>query len=275
VRTTYRDGWVRAASLDLHYVAWGDPSNPPLVLLHGLTENAHTFDFAAQWLAEGFAVYALDFRDHGESDATATAPTLGDLVQDVKDVVAGLGLRRFGLLGHSMGGRVALAYASRHTDEVAWLVIEDAPPSITPQAEALVAAFLRSLPERFADLGAVQRFLRPAMPSAGPEFLQHRALTSRAPLAGGTSSLKFTMPTSTALGSDLWDRLGRLPMPLVVLRGKGSKVLLAEEAERMAAQAPHGRLVTVERAGHVIHADNPAGYRAALEGFLEEVAPEA
>lgn len=268
----YHDRWIEVDGRQLHLLDWGDPADPPVLLLHGLTENAHTYHEVAPWLvAAGWRVVALDWIGHGDSDAPVGTVDLGLLAKDALAVVEALGLERPGLIGHSMGGRVTLLLAGTHPARWRWAVVEDAPPSLTAQSAGLVAAYLASLPPTFPDVAALVRFLRRPIPLGSREFLRYRALTSRWTLPGGDLVFRFTLGRDDSPNEDLWPVLSGADLPVLVLRGRGSKVLVAEEAARMAALLPRGRLVTVERAGHVIHGDNPAGYLAAVGGFLGDV----
>ncbi len=70
--TGYTDHTIEARGIAFHYLEWGDPSSPPMVLLHGLTGHAHIWDHMAPRLAERFHVFALDQRGHGDSGCTAS-----------------------------------------------------------------------------------------------------------------------------------------------------------------------------------------------------------
>ena len=64
----YQDGWVAVDGLRVHYTEWGKPTAPPVLLLHGLNVQCHTWDPIAHKLAEEFHVYAMDLRGHGDTD---------------------------------------------------------------------------------------------------------------------------------------------------------------------------------------------------------------
>ncbi len=268
----YRDRWLEIYGRLLHLLDWGDPASPPVLLLHGLTENAHTWHEVAPWLAgSGWRVVALDWIGHGDSDVPDGPVDLPLLARDALAVADALGLDHPGLVGHSMGGRVTLLLAGTRPERWAWAVVEDAPPALTPHAARLVAEFLASVPATFPDVAAIVRFLRRPIPLASRDFLRYRALTSRWTLPGGSLAFRFTLGQDESPKQDLWQVLTGADLPVLVLRGRGSKVLTAEDAARMAALLPRGRLVTVERAGHVIHGDHPAGWRAAVGAFLTDV----
>ncbi len=107
----------------------GPGDAPAIVMLHGLRSYAQTFASLAAALQPGWRVIALDQRGRGHSDWDPQQRYYTDhYVVDLEAVVAALGLPRFVLLGHSMGGATALVYASRHPDRLSALVIEDMGP---------------------------------------------------------------------------------------------------------------------------------------------------
>src|SRR5205085_8668122 len=110
----------------LHYLDWGEAGNPPFVLLHGFSAMARYFDGFAAHARRHFHVYALDQRGHGESDwADSYEPD--DMSNDLAEFVDQLGLDRFVLLGHSMGGGVSFRYPADHLERVVRLLILDTP----------------------------------------------------------------------------------------------------------------------------------------------------
>ncbi len=129
----YRDGFVEANGLRFHYLDWGDPGGPPVVLLHGTTSNAHSWDRISAMMAKKYRAIALDARNHGDSDTSPVPYNRDLLAEDVAATVDALGLDRFGLIGLSMGGRTAMIYAGYHPERIERLVIEDIAPD-TPVA---------------------------------------------------------------------------------------------------------------------------------------------
>src|SRR5437773_7043729 len=128
-----RDRTVDARGLAFHCVEWGDPAAKPLVLLHGITGHARTWDRLAADLAPHFRIVALDQRGHGDSPPAPDGDyTMGTMAQDLGAVADALGLGTFTLLGLSMGGRVAIAYAGGQPSRVERLVIVDIGPDIHP-----------------------------------------------------------------------------------------------------------------------------------------------
>jgi pimeloyl-ACP methyl ester carboxylesterase len=135
--------------LALHLSEWGDPAAPPVVLCHGMFDNAHGFDLLAPLLAERFRVIAIDARGHGESDWTDAYPWYIDVL-DVMNVLRSLD-RPAHLVAHSRGGGLATDAAVRAPEHVRQLVNIDGfgPP---PEGFEIESARRdeRSTPERLA-----------------------------------------------------------------------------------------------------------------------------
>ena len=123
-RIAPRDCLADINGLKLHYLDWGREGLPPMVLLHGFSAHAHYWDGFAAKMRDNFHVYALDQRGHGDSEwATDYGPET--MPADFASFVDQLGLDRFVLLGHSMGGGVAFRYAASHPERIENLIIVD------------------------------------------------------------------------------------------------------------------------------------------------------
>jgi esterase len=167
-----RDAFLTLDGRRIHYRDWGDVSAPPLLLLHGSFQHAHTWDPIARGLADRYRVVAPDWRGHGESDWTPTyspEKALGDL----EALVGLLGLARFALIGNSIGGRFAVVYAARHPEQVTHVVMLQgfvAGPS-PPEVGAQIGRLLE-IPESFADLDEAEPAFRAVAPYAPDDVLR-------------------------------------------------------------------------------------------------------
>src|SRR5438093_9868035 len=125
-----------------HYLDWGTAGRPPIVFLHGGGLNAHTWDLVCLGLRRERHCFALDQRGHGESEWSpvmdyGTESHVGDLQAFVEQ----LGLDRFVLVGMSLGGANALAWAGRHSARLAGLVLVDIGPETRQAGVRKIAAF--------------------------------------------------------------------------------------------------------------------------------------
>lgn len=122
----------RTRRLDLggsyrNLLEWGDPANPVVVLQHGMRDHAYSWSWVAETLAERFHVIAPDLRGHGDSDWSPDRNyTLPAFVIDLAQIVDTLKLPRFGLIGHSLGGQIALRYAASFPDRVSNMLLIEA-----------------------------------------------------------------------------------------------------------------------------------------------------
>lgn len=167
-----RDGWLGATDgTRLYWQAWGAPdaARGPVVLVHGAAEHGGRYAHVAERLAaEGYSVYALDHRGHGRSDGPrAMIDRFDRLVQDLALFIARVreehpGRRPF-LVGHSLGGAVALTYAARHRDTIEGLVVSgpavgtEAVPGALKTLTAVLSAVAPRLPVFKIEDAAVSR----------------------------------------------------------------------------------------------------------------------
>ena len=134
------DREVTLGGLPFHYLDWGNPDRPTVVLLHGGGQTAHTWDLAALLLRDRYHLVALDQRGHGDSawtpDPEQDAAPL--MVEDTRAFLAHVeetypGSSPLALVGMSMGGAVALRYASENPPALRALVIVDVAPETIPR----------------------------------------------------------------------------------------------------------------------------------------------
>ena len=167
-----RDETVTLDGLRFHYRDWGEPTAPPVVLLHAYLQHARTWDTVARGLADRFRVLALDQRGFGESEWAADYHELR-LVADVAEFVDALELGAFSLVGFSIGGSAAITYAQLYPDRVERLVAFECftDPDVAEEApyrHTMLAHLsrLRSLPETFAAPEEAVTAFRPLAPHA-------------------------------------------------------------------------------------------------------------
>jgi pimeloyl-ACP methyl ester carboxylesterase len=259
-----------------HYTEWGQASARPLVLLHGVTGHARTWDDEAGLLAERYRPLALDQRGHGDSEPVpdgdySDAALLGDLVAFVDT----LHLERLTLVALSLGGRVAMNYAGHHPDRVERLVIVDIGPEIAPAGRARVGMLMAAAPERFDSVEDVVTHMRANNPLYTEALLRRRAQHAVRPLPGGGFTWKYDRALRDAIRqgrlrvpADLWPQWRAITCPTLLIRGEHSDVLSEETAKGMIDTQPAARLAVVAGAGHTVPGDQPAAFQALLRQFL-------
>jgi pimeloyl-ACP methyl ester carboxylesterase len=250
-----------------------------LVLLHGLSSHAHTWDRFAPAVADSFRVLALDQRGHGETDWAEQYSTRL-MAADLDAFVDALGLRTFALIGHSMGACNAYYFAANHPERVERLVIGDfGPDTVGSSAGGQVAARIQAAasasfatPEEAVQLAITQN------PRADEADVRNRVSANLKQRDDGSWVWRYDAAGLAAHGpaarmptrEEQWQLVARLTCPTLLVRGAESDILQPETAERMVEVIPNCKLVEVERAGHSIPLDNPNGWLDAVRPFLLE-----
>lgn len=265
--------------LTCHFLRWGDPDAPAALLLHGLRSYARTWESIAHVLSEDHCVIAPDFRGRGDSSWDPKRDYYTDAyVSDVEGLVAHLGLERFALVGHSMGGTVGYAYAARHPEQVEVLVVEDiGPGSSTAGAGAeRIRREVSSIPSGFESLDAVRAYWQGIRPGISERALASRIENTVRPAENGRWEWKLDMAGIRAArlsgdpaGSvDLWACVEALRCPTLVIRGGRSDFLPVETCEQMAKRQPLLRWREIPDAGHYAHDDDPTMFDSLVADFI-------
>lgn len=276
-----RQRTVTVDGLRLALTEWGPADGRPLVALHGLRSYARTFAGVAAALQPGWRVIALDQRGRGHSDwdPQQRYDTL-TYVADLEAVVAALGLQRFHLLGHSMGGANAIVYAARHPDRVQSLVVEDMGPGASASSAGAerIKRELAGTPPRFAGWTAARAFWRSIRPGVTEEAIDSRVLHSLRQASDGSivwrhdqdgiAQARLRIPPL-----DLWPSMLSITCPVLMVRGAQSDFLSESTANAVGARCPTVRHIAIDGAGHYVHDDQPEAFHAALRSFLEEQQP--
>jgi pimeloyl-ACP methyl ester carboxylesterase len=274
-----RDESLVRDDVRLHYRDWGDPAAPPVLLLHGNFQHARSWDPVARGLAARYRVIAPDWRGHGESD-WASAYTQELAYGDLEALIASLGLRRFPVVGNSLGGRMGAVYAAHHPEQVECLVMLQGfvTPSGRPEVGEQIDRLL-NLPERFADLDEAVEAFRAVAPYASDDVLRQFVTDS---LKQDTDSRWISRIDAPLLARSTMSSMApttdgvRALLPQVtcpVLLTAGAQSFMDESMRQMVALLHDARIATIPNAEHVALVDNPDGVLDAVRRFLDEVAP--
>ena len=281
--THAREGWVPRDGLLLHYVEWGAPSAPTIIALHGLRSFAYTWEPVALPLAESLRIVALDQRGRGRSNWDPHRRYYAsEYVLDLEALVDHLDLRRFVMLGHSMGGANAFIYASRHPDRLAGLVIEDMGPGASAASAGAdrIRRELLATPAEFAGWDAAAAFWRGQRPNISEAAVQARVQHSMKALDDGRITWRHDaqgiaqarLQATPEQLVDLWPHVDAVKVPTLLLRGANSDFLSAQTAAEMVHRNPRIVCQTIPAASHYVHDDNLEGFEVALHAFLADPA---
>lgn len=241
----------------------------PLVILHGLYGNQGNWSVHARQLAEHFAVHAFDVRNHGQSPH-ADSMTLGEMAADVAETMDTLGLARAHLVGHSMGGKIAMLLALQQPQRVASLVVVDiAPVDYHKSQDGVLQALLTLDPAALANRTDADQQLALAIPEkAVRDFLLANLQRSR----DGSYQWRLNLPAIARNFGDLtgWPTLtGVYDGPVLFIRGERSDYILPEHQQETLRQFPHATLKEVSGAGHWVHSEKPEAVQRLIRNFID------
>ena len=264
-----------------HYLDWGTRGRPPMLFLHGGGLNVHTWDLVCAALKPERHCLALDQRGHGDSEWSPVMDYATEShAEDLDAFVSHRGLDRFVLVGMSLGGANALAWAGRHSDRLAALVLVDVGPEVRQAGVRKIAAFTSEA----TPLDSVEDFIAKALafnPRRDATLLRRSLLHNLRRMPDGKWMWKYDQrhrgramdPAAAARRRELlWSAVSKVSCPTLVVRGAESDVFHDEDAERLAGALPDGRWVKIANAGHTVQGDNPAGLLVAVRQFLGDVA---
>ena len=270
----YENRFLEVAGLKLHYQDYGTAGKVPMLCVHGGAASGHWFDFVAGDFNSGHHVFSIDQRGHGDS-AWAPTPdyTYERYAADMDEFAAKLDLREFVLIGHSMGGAVALTYAALHPGRIARLVVVDTTLHMTPERIAKLREVGTRPGRTHATLEEfISRFrLRPADSSATPEVLRHLANHAAQQNSDGTWGHKFDRDVYAVRESvDGLLHWNHIHIPALLVKGARSPRITPEIVSEVKKRCPQIEFAEVADSDHHVTLDNPAGFTRAVNAFLSK-----
>jgi pimeloyl-ACP methyl ester carboxylesterase len=262
--------YADAAGWRVRYVRQGQ--GPPLLLLHGFASSMYTWSEVLPELAHEHDVVALDFPGHGGSEVRADL-SAEDLVRVTGALVDGLGLGRFDLVGHSLGGAVACVTASQRPAQVRRLALIDAAgfnlapadrPAMLRVMAAVPPAVLEALPLR-----------RPAIALGLRQVFQDDTRLTRervdeymVPLLrpGASAAIRSLLGSRDALGVPAL--VGGIRSPTLVLWGRHDRWIDVAQADLFVSAIPGSRRIVFEDCGHMPQEERPAEVAKLLREFF-------
>ena len=275
--TRIRDIFIRANELRHHLIARGAPGSPIVMMVHGLTHQAHAFDRIADKLSESRHVYCIDIRGRGETEwCDSDGYTGANYSKDMISVYDGLGLRTIALVGTSLGGLIGMELAANHPDRVSRLVLNDFGPEVDPKGLARIAGTVGGAPIAFPDMKTVVahhkeayggNMLAGASNDRVAEFARWNVRLSDTGLYVWKLDPAVRKMDAPPPPEDPWDTFRKIKCPVLVVRGSESDILSAATAKRMTEEIDQCTMVEVPGVGHAPMLDEPAAH-AALDSFL-------
>lgn len=245
---------------NLHFTEWGSEERPAVLCLHGLTQNARSFDYLATTLAQTHRVVCLDVVGRGESDWLPDPMGYGfpQYLADTHALMAHLGIEQFDLVGTSMGGIIGMFMAAQDPTPIRRLVVNDVGPFVPRAAVSRIRDYVGTDPD-FPDLQAYEDYLRYIWSPFGElseDQWRHLATTSSRLAAGGRiapnydPAIRVPLMAAPLEDADLWSIWAGISIPVLALRGARSDLLTPEVARQMTESGPKAELVEFEGVGH-------------------------
>jgi pimeloyl-ACP methyl ester carboxylesterase len=254
-------------AIDLAFEVSG--SGPPLVIAHGLFGSGSNWRSIARSLAGTNQVFCVDLRNHGASPWADSMDYL-EMAEDLRRFIESHSLKRPALMGHSMGGKTAMALALQHPSTIGRLIVVDIAPmpyadTMTPFAQAMKAPEVLAAASRTE----AQRRLQPLLPdpAVAPFLLQNLVLHN------DHFDWRINLPVISAALARLSDfpaelRALRFDRAVTSIVGERSDYVPVHDGSLFAPMFGRVRTEVIAAAGHWVHADQPQAFVAAVQRAL-------
>ncbi|MBB3212702.1 pimeloyl-ACP methyl ester carboxylesterase [Herbaspirillum sp. Sphag1AN] len=235
----------------------------PLVFLHYWGGSTRTWHHVTHALSDAYRTICMDHRGWGQSDAPEEGYGLADLAADAQGVIDALNLRRYVLVGHSMGGKVAQLLAAQQPAGLAGLVlVAPSPPqplSMPPEARAMMTDAYTTRINVEMSINHVLT-AKPLSPADREQVIQDS-------LRGATQA-KVAWPQSTSL-EDITSQVAAIKVPTIVIAGEADRVDSVDLLQReLLSRVTHARLHVVPGTGHLSMLESPEEVTRLIREFV-------
>lgn len=242
----------------------------PLLIVHGFLGMSDNWkSFGSLYAAEGFQVHMLDLRNHGKSfhsyDFNYTV-----MANDILEYCHHYNLKDISIIGHSMGGKVAMLLATSYPDLVEKLIVADIGPKYyAPHHQEILAGLNAVDFSTKPDRGTVEETLYPFIPDFGTRQFLLKNLYWIEP---GQLAFRFNLAVFNAKIETIGEALSpekHFDKPTMFIRGGNSKYILDSDINEIQKQFSDFKLITIPKVGHWLHAENPASFFEETLKFLK------
>ena len=274
--------------LRLHYVDWGNPGAPPLLLVHGGRDHCRNWDWVAAALRHDWHVLAPDLRGHGDSQWSPDGNyAVAGYVYDLAQLIHQQELAPVTIVAHSLGGVIALRYAGIYPDTVSRLVaiegLGSSPKRLAERSKRSMADRMQDwiswqrmlsgrVPRRYASIEDAFRRMQEENQHLSPEQARHLTQYGVNQNEDGTYSWKFdnyvrAEPPYEMTGEEIQELWERISCPTLLVYGKESWASDPVKDGR-AGHFRNAKVVAVDNAGHWVHHDRLEEFLRLLGEFL-------
>ena len=247
-------------SYRIHYLDWGTAELQPVICAHGLTRNAHDFDFLAHSIIDQHKVIAIDFPGRGLSDwlddkNSYIIPTYLGVIENLLDE---LKISSYNWLGTSMGGLIGIILATLHSNKLNHLIINDVGPEVPSDAAARISDYLSTIQE-FETITEFEHHIRDIYAPFGKltdQQWQHLAAHSHAVNKQGKfisnydPDIAIPFQQTANQKADLWDLWQTISVPVYLIHGENSDILIPSIIKKMKDLQPDLKSRLIKNVGH-------------------------
>lgn len=253
--------------MKLHFKKFG--SGPPLIILHGVFGSSDNWKTLANHLMSTFEVYLVDQRNHGLS------PHSDDfnyqvMTDDLKELLDDEQIEKYSLLGHSMGGKTAMNFAIQYPEKIIKLIIVDIAPKRYPPRHQNILQGVHSLTlHEINTRKEADDLLSVTINNAGiRQFILKNLSRNPEGLFYWKINWKAIEDNIQAIGAPLLSH-AVFSGKVMFIRGAQSDYILNEDEPLLKKHFPNAVLITIKKAGHWVHAEQPAQLLALIKQFIK------
>jgi esterase len=243
-------------------------SGPPMIILHGFLGSGENWLGIAMKFAENFHVFLPDQRNHGRS-LHSDEFNYDLLAEDLKDFADARGAEKFYLVGHSMGGKVAMQFARKYPARIQAMVVADiAPRAYAPHHQTIFESLKTLNPDLLSNRREADELLAPFIPEMDVRQFLLKNLYRK---AEGGFAWRFHLPAlekaADSIGEDSGDN-SLCSVPVLFIRGGLSSYIRKEDEAEIYRRFPSATIITIEGAGHWVHAEKPEEVASVIQEFF-------
>ncbi len=253
--------------MKLNYTTYGK-EGIPIIILHGLLGSLDNWATIGKALGDTYQVYLVDQRNHGKSPHDADFTYMA-MVSDLEEFISEHDLDKPIIIGHSMGGKAAMRFAVAHPDQVRALVVVDIAPKYYPVHHEKILEGLRAIP--VSDLksrGEAEEILGKYIKDAGERQFLLKNLHRESSGFSWKMNLDVIEKHIENVGEALPEN-SQYDGPVLFVKGGDSDYIGDNDRALIKAHFPASMLVSIDEAGHWVHAAQPDAFLETLQFFLK------
>jgi pimeloyl-ACP methyl ester carboxylesterase len=258
--------------ITLAYIDTGNPSGPPVVLIHGYTDSARDWVPVLPYLSKRFRLILVDIRGHGKSSKPECCYSRLDFAYDIKLLLDALSIRQAHLVGHSLGSIIAQTFAEYWPGRTARVVLISStggrPPGLTEPPQFDFAAEIRKLKDPIDPNSPFMIAWWSSPTPVDPDFIRRQREDSAAiPLSVWLAVLDQSLPAATTY-TDLQSTLPRLKAPTLLIWGSKDPIMEEPLRKTLRDALPEAQVKVFEGLGHNPFWEDPPAVAGVINTFL-------